>query len=304
MIRWRLGSAVRFVWAVVLVAACGRFRFDPLFDASDGDGGDATTPCTTFGPFGAPRALNELNSTTVDWGGFISVDKRELWFASDRSTGTLIYRTQRASLGDPFDPPTLVDVGIAVAVDDPFLSDDGLVLWFDSGALATPYTETRSTPATAFGAPQPVNELDSVASDAAPSITSDELTVVFDSSRSGNPDLYIATRSTPTAAFDPPQPIASLDTFGNETSPSISGDGNTLVFVSDRLEQGVPRIVESFRVGGAFQPLHLLDPMLGVPGSVEADPTLSRDGTTIVYSSTRAGGLGSYDLFLAERPCQ
>jgi hypothetical protein len=76
-----------------------------------------------------------------------------------------------------------------------------------------------------------------------------------------------------------------------------------MIMVSDA--SGTQRISQSVRVGGVYQAPTILDPVLaGVTGNGEVDPTITRDGTTIVFVSNRAGGLGGYDVYIAERSCQ
>jgi hypothetical protein len=90
------------------------------------------------------------------------------------------------------------------------------------------YISTRASRTTAWGTPSLVAELSSAVADGAPNQTA-PLVIMTDSDRMAPPllDIYVATRASPTAAFDTPVAVA-------ETDPWISPDGRTLYFTSNR----------------------------------------------------------------------
>jgi len=293
----------RVAAAISLVIAC-RFDFDPRPDASVAD-------ACTFGPFGAPVELAELDSTTDELGPWMSDDRLEIWFSSKRSGSTQLYHSRRTMPTSTFEPPALVDLGIGGTGNDPFVTADRLTLWFvynPTGASIDDalYIATRASTSDQFASPQPVVELGSAYGQSTPSLTAAELTVAFMSTRPGDPgngDLYLATRASAMAQFDPPRPIVELNTPGAECCPSLAGDGSSLVYASDVVTPGQQRIVVTARSGGTFQAPRLLDPMLSAPTGVENDPSLSFDGATLVFASTRTGGTGNSDLYVATRSC-
>jgi len=69
-------------------------------------------------------------------------------------------------------------------------------------------------------------------------LSADGLALLFYSDRpgaSGGQDLYLSTRSEPGAAFGPPVSLGPVvNSSANERNPSVSGDGATLLFESDR----------------------------------------------------------------------
>jgi hypothetical protein len=77
-----------------------------------------------------------------------------------------------------------------------------------------------------------VAELSSAADDRMPNARSDGLEIVFSSDRSGNMDIYVATRTSGSAPWSAPQPLANprIDTRGTETCASLSTDGTRLYF--------------------------------------------------------------------------
>jgi Tol biopolymer transport system component len=288
-----------FRGAIVVVVAGCRINFDPL---------PAADACP-FSAFSAPVELAVLDSPKAETRPWLSNDRSEIWFSSNRSGPYQIYHSQRAT-GAPFDPPVLVDLGLGGG-DDPFITADGLTLWFGYSPTALPtdnqlYYATRASASDAFGSATIATELNSAYGQSTPSLTADGLTVIFTSSRAGDPgrgDLYIATRKVTSAPFDPPSLIAELSTVNAECCPSIAADGSSLVYVSDVLTPGQRRIVFSPRVGGMFQPPTFLDPGLSAATGVENDPSLTYDGTAITFGSDRSGGTGMDDIYFAERRC-
>jgi len=94
-----------------------------------------------------------------------------------------------------------------------------------------------------FNAPVLVTELETASEDYAARLTHDELTVFFARAPSndagvaggaGNSDLFMATRASKSAAFDPPVALSTLNTSDGEQDPMPSADALTLFFVSNR----------------------------------------------------------------------
>jgi hypothetical protein len=244
-------------------------------------------------------------------GPWLSDDRLDIYLASDRLSGSQLFHAHRASASVTFDPPVEIDLGLGGYGNDPFVSTDGLTLWFVYNATGVfsdnrLYVAARATTGLPFGSTAAMNELNVYAyGEATPSLTADELTIVFTSeqpSDPGNGDLYIATRSDASKPFDPPRLLANVSTPSSECCTSISADGSSLVYVSDVLSPGEGHIVESLRVGGVYQAPHLLDPALSGPGG-ENDPQLTYDSTAIVFAAARSSGTGLQDIYFSERSC-
>ena len=71
-----------------------------------------------------------------------------------------------------------------------------------------------------------------------PTLTADLLTIYYISDRSGNDDVWMASRASPTALFDPPVPVDAVNTDETEASPAVSLDGLTL-WVSQERDGGL-----------------------------------------------------------------
>jgi hypothetical protein len=195
------------------------------------------------------------------------------------------------------------------------LSADGLTLFFncdkpDYGKFHI-YTVTRETADGDWSDPVDLGPAinDQMYSETEPEISSDSLELYYSF---GAPhalgidkDLYVAIRNKST---DPWANPVSLDTPvngpGNERSPSISGDGLSLFFESDRTDGlgGVDLWVttRATRDDDWGVPVNL-GPTLNGPGDDFA-PDITADGLTLIFSSDRPGSTGQYpDLWVTTR---
>ncbi len=84
---------------------------------------------------------------------------------------------------------------------------------------------------------QRIAELSTASDDRMPNVRKNGLEIVFSSNRQGftGQDIYVASRSSTLDPWGPPQRIAdpSINTAGNETRASLSGDGTRLYFGRD-----------------------------------------------------------------------
>ena len=126
---------------------------------------------------------------------------------------------------------------------DPWISDDGLRLYWTrdfADATSTPTridVATRDSIADSFGAPVALVSHASE-NDFDPNLAFEERLMVFGSTRGTNKtdtNLWFATRtsSTPTDPFDPPEPLESINTTAGETDPWLSRDGCRVYFSSN-----------------------------------------------------------------------
>jgi hypothetical protein len=163
------------------------------------------------------------------------------------------------------------------------------------------YTATRASTAEEFANPQIVNELNTPFDDKGPTISSDELTLVFHSRRGvgGSEDLYIATRASKAALWDTP---VLLDTLSTPTTQdccsSLAGDASSLAFASD-FRAGRLQLYFSRRGPSGFAAPEVLDPNLASDHD-DTDVFLTRDQRTVVFASKRDTD-PHYDLYIADR---
>jgi serine/threonine protein kinase len=92
-----------------------------------------------------------------------------------------------------------------------------------------------------------------------------------------------------------------INTALKEENPTLSADGNVIVF--NRPLNGFLQLWEARRksVDEEFGDAVPLPPTINVPGHIHDCPLLSPDGLTLCFSSNRPGGFGKHDIWFAQR---
>ncbi|WP_242919485.1 OmpA family protein [Pontibacter liquoris] len=93
----------------------------------------------------------------------------------------------------------------------------------------------------------------------------------------------------------------AINSSANEGAATISGDGKTLVFTSCNRpdSQGDCDLYISFRTGDDWsKPKNIGNPVNSK--AWDSQPSLSADGRTLYFSSTRGGGVGKEDIWLTQ----
>lgn len=197
----------------------------------------------------------------------------------------------------------------------------GLVVLATSTPVPAKSFGDWSTPANIESLPGSSNALNTPAVDGCASHSRDGLTLVFNSNRAGNFELYMATRSNTSEGFGDPVRLPSpVNGPGNEACATIT-NGKNLYFSSDRDDpaydlyvtrlgpKGWGREVMIFtrRVGPAGKLYQSVDGgpatlVQGGPHSGASDvrASVTHDGRTIFWDSTRAGSQGP-DIWYATR---
>lgn len=85
-----------------------------------------------------------------------------------------------------------------------------------------------------FGTAVAVAELNSAAVDQRPAFSIDGREVYFTSARDGTPDIWVSRRQTIHSPWEPPSKLGVINTGAQELHPSLSADGMTLYFASNR----------------------------------------------------------------------
>jgi len=195
----------------------------------------------------------------------------------------------------------------------PSISHDGLSLYFGStrpGGVGAHDLWVATRTSTVDKWSQPVHlgaAVNSWAQDYGPSISGDGLTLYFRSNRSGGlgqGDIWVSTRSS----TDAPWPAAvnagaGINTSSDECMPCISADGLELYIGSRRGGYGADDIYVVTRptTDSAWSDPVNLGPAVN-SAAVDACPSISPDGLTLFFNSTRSGGFGNYDLYVTTRP--
>jgi hypothetical protein len=165
---------------------------------------------------------------------------------------------------------------------------------------------TRRNTAEPWGAPENLGPtVNSASDDGQPCIAADGLTLIFASTRPGGRgswDLWVSTRPRIGEPWGTPANLGPTVNDGvQDRFPSLSADGLTLVFASDRgCGQGWHDLWMSTRrstgepwgrpvnLGAAINSAH-----------VETGSALSADSRMLYFDSTRPGGQGGRDLWQA-----
>jgi hypothetical protein len=290
--------------------------FTPFPDRGNFDGGDEAgqdpgdaggtdgpaAACDRTKPFGAPVAVAELNTVDDDVLTDMSADELTAYVATNHGVaGVHLFYATRASTSAPFGAlATLLPTG---AFDDwnVAVSPDALtaVVASNRGGNADLYVATRPNTFSAFGALGTAAGLDTPQDELAPKWGGDAKTLYFDSTRSGNRDLY---RSAVTAGvFGAPVAIAELNGPDLEAAPVLTPDELTIYFLSLRAPTTDGDIYVATRADKTA-PFSAPKVVAEVNSpSVDAPAFASADGCRLYLSSARNGGV-HYDIFVATRP--
>ena len=205
-------------------------------------------------------------------------------------------------------PVALAGADLVTGLDyAPSFSADELTMWFSSarGTDASVsnvhiYMTTRSSLSSPFGPSTFVAALNGPNNDSDPLLSPDGLTIYFQSDRiAGNNigDIYVATRSSLGAPFVPPTLITIISSVGDDTQPALDADG-ALWFARQITTSGYD-LYRAAKGGSGFA-VATEETELNTPDD-DWSPALSADGLTIFFASTRTGGSGSNDVWVATR---
>lgn len=119
----------------------------------------------------------------------------------------------------------------------------------------------------------------------------DGLTIMFNSNRTGNQDIYLATRSNTSEGFGSPTPLpAPVNSSSNEACPTIA-NGHRLYFSSDREDPAYDIYVTRLGQDGWSEPENL-GPNINRPGWLDEAATFYEDGgdQIMLFSSRLPNG--------------
>lgn len=198
---------------------------------------------------------------------------------------------------------------VPVAVDDvnttdneknPFLSRDGLTLYFASdrpGSSGIDFWQAkRATVSAPFVVDSQVPGVNSAMTEGRLELTDDELTAVFSSARTGSVgnDLYLGTRATTSASFVlDAAAVANLNSADQDKDPHLIA-GTTRLYYS----VGETTVKVSDRAGSAYTTPQTIAVTPPLGATSVADPQPSPDGLTLLYS---AGDANALDFYVSTR---
>jgi hypothetical protein len=145
------------------------------------------------------------------------------------------------------------------------------------------------------------------ANEAQPTIQADGLSLFFASNRpggSGNWDIWVTRRPTVENDWGSPVNLGStVNSSSGDTTPSISGDGLELYFVSNRPGGSGDSdlwMTTRSRTDAPWEGPVNLGPTVNT-SAVEFGPAISADGLELFFCSNRPGGYGGDEIWVTRR---
>jgi hypothetical protein len=260
-----------------------------------------------------PGTSAGLNSSALDGCAFVSQRGDVLYFASDRAGGAgkldIWYSVLRAD-GTWGDPTNFTAVNSSEDDFCPMAHRNGRTFLFVSaraGGCGAPGSSdiymSRHHQTRGWSAPANLGcAINSSAGEASPSLTDTEL--YFSSTRAGGPggsDIYVSAFDG--VSFGAPALAAGLNTADNDFRPNVRRDGLE-IFIDSNRAGGLGGLDIWTATRASTTDAWSAPTNLGAAVNSTANelrPSLSWDGTTLYFGSTRAGGEGSQDLFVTTR---
>lgn len=233
-----------------------------LYFSSDRSGGAGGTDLWVTrrkdgaSPWQAPRVVTALNSESSEFAPAFDPTGHWMFFGSEREGGCGgrdIWISQRGDLKDDQGWKRPVNLGCSTLSwtgfdDGPtyFRSGKFSVLFFISdrpgGLGARDVWSASQRDGGPFSAPTNVTEVNSAAEDSRPAVRADGLELFVTSQRAGSvlsgttpsSDIWVARRTSPATSFGAPVNVAELNTSSAEAAPTLSVDGKTMIFHSNR----------------------------------------------------------------------
>jgi len=141
--------------------------------------------------------------------------------------------------------------------------------------------------------------------DVIPTLTTDQLTVFFSSTRFGGlgmADIWTATRASSSAMFTTPVAVTELNGPTHDAAPSLAASGLEIYMASLRDGTWDIFVAERSLASGPFDPPMALA-ALNDPTWTDSDPAISADGATLYFATDRPGGPGTLDIWVTTRAC-
>jgi len=272
-----------------------------------------------------PGAHPDFNTPSLDGCPFISRDGTTFFMASDRPGGLGgidIWMSTRGSVNDPWGAPVNVGAPVNSAANDfcPTLGFDGTRFFFvstrEGGCGLADIYETRLRADGGFETPQNLGcQVNSAADEASPfpvAKPGNGIVLYFSSTRaggfdtadaglaSGDSDLYSSDRHG--AVYGAPVLVPGANSAFADGQPNVRRDGLELFFFSNR--PGTIGLQDIYGASRQTTSASWSEPVNLGPNVNSADaetrPSLSSDGLTLYFGSTRPGE-GSTDIYVTSR---
>jgi Tol biopolymer transport system component len=256
----------------------------------------------------------------------VSSDETELYFTSARAGQQDIFVSTRPSREAVWSAPENVGSLVNDPTGDDFslrLSGDGLVLYFAStrgGGFGKSdlYVATRASKRQLWDRASNLGPvLNTDAFEAFPTPTADGKTLYFNRSTtfdSQDSDIWVSSREVPGEQWTPPQRLPGrINSERAEFSPSVSSDGNTMYFASER-SGSIELWVSSRRPGQVWGDPQRLGAGVNVPLAMTLAPFVTANQRSLYFMAARPdAGQGActpttcfnrIDLYVAPSTCR
>ena len=263
--------------------------------------------------FGEPTNLGPVVNGAAHDGGCPSADGLSIFFDSNRAGGQGnwdIWVTTRETTDGEWTAPVNLGAPVNTSAWDgvAIVSPDGLTLYLSSdrpggsGGLDL-YATTRETKEAPWTTPVNLGStVNSPSDDWSPYISADGLELYFSSTRPGGEggfDVWMATRVTIEDDWSTPVNLGPGTNSGaDELVPSICADGLCFFFCSLRPggygSRDIWVMTRATRDDDWSAPANPGPPLNS--SSMDQTATLSADGSTVFFLSSRPGGYGGLDL--------
>ena len=261
-----------------------------------------------------PGTDPSFNGPALDGCPFISRDGKRFYMASNRLGGyggIDIYVSTRDSVDDPWGAPVNVGPPVSSAANDfcPTIGRDGHEFYFVSNRAGGCGGDDIYTTRLRADGWDPVSNL-GCSTDGGPNSGGNEAgpfplperasgpVLYFSSTRSGNSDIYESASHG--GAFGLADPVAELNTAAQDGQPNLRRDGLEIFFFSSRAGNNDIYSATRSSVSAPWSTPVNLGPNVNSPAS-DTRPSLSWDGTTLYFGSTRPGGDGDSDHYVTTR---
>lgn len=231
------------------IAGCGVVEA-PMAD----EPGAPAAMCDPLAAFDPPQPVLMTDAPGSSADAALSADELTLYMTRLSPAGDHdLFVATRGSVDAPFGAPvalSALDSSKDEAV--PTLPADGLDLVFESNRVADEgihlYVAQRTSPLAAFAGPallDGVSSPDPTDNDQEPFLTADGKELWFISNRTGDNEIFRATRSG--SGFVNAAPVAELGSSGGEQHVMLSADRRTVYFSSNRTAPGAKGGFDIFR---------------------------------------------------------
>jgi Tol biopolymer transport system component len=272
-----------------------------------------------------PGTDPSFNGAGLDGCPFVSRDGKQFYMASNRLGGLGgidIWVASRDSADEPWGAPVNVGAPVNSAANDfcPTIARDGHLFYFVSNRPGgCGGDDIYTTRLRASGWDPVVNlgcDVNSAANEASPMPLPERSTgpvLYFSSTRpggfsaeapgatAGDSDLYVSPSHGGT--FGTAELVAGANSAAEDGQPNLRRDGLELFFFSTRPGTlGMADLYSATRAAGSDPWSTPVNLGAGVnSAAAETRPSLSWDGTTLYFGSTRPGGEGSSDHYVTTR---